>query len=182
VKFNGNIQTPSRTNGAKVVRDLGRSPKSRLSGSSLALLVLPLALLGFWSATNALFTLTAPWQAAIAFLIVLGFLAGMSLMEKSRAQKNEVLQARLDRLIHAAESIQQSILDLEKLWKVEPPHSRRGLGDWSPRGWEDDHATNGNSTNHNGAAAHHNHNHHAETARPGRHAAGAHRITPTTKA
>jgi low affinity Fe/Cu permease len=140
--------------------------------------VLVLTLLIFWSATSALFRLNDAWQLAVILPTMLGLALLIYAIEKSRIHHSQTLQVKLDQLIRAAEYIQNSILDLEKLSKAESLRVGSGFADWSPQAGENGHTATTRLAHANGHRA----RHHSGTAHLGRNGAGAHRITPTGKA
>ncbi|HXD00296.1 MAG TPA: low affinity iron permease family protein [Verrucomicrobiae bacterium] len=147
-------------------------------GNSFAI-VLVLALFALWFATSGFSWPGNVWQLAVIVPTTLVVLLLIMLIEKSRMRNSEALQVKLDQLIRAAESVHNSILNLEKLSKGESFHlGGANYADWSPQVREDGNSptTNGNHVN-----GHHA-RHRSGAVNSVNHGAGAHRIRPTGKA
>lgn len=134
-------------------------------------------MLAAWSAISALLQFGIAWQLAVIFPTMLAILLILVASEKSKIRNSRALQSKLDRLIHAAETIQNRVLDLERLSKGESARRISGFSDWSPA------RENGNGmepgpVHLDGTPI----RHHAETSAHDCRHAGAHRITPSGKA
>lgn len=161
---------------------VARTPANIRMMGNLPVIVLTLVLIAGLSVMSTLFRFGDAWQFAAIFPAMLAVLLTILAVEKLRMRNRAALQAKLDQLIHSAETLHNRILDLEKLALAGSTRLGNGFADWSPQRSEDGH-TNGRaiglaSAVLDGAQA----RHHSETAHPGRHQAGAHRITPTAKA
>jgi low affinity Fe/Cu permease len=158
--------------------DSQRIVNAWIMGNSFAI-ALVLALFALWFATSGFSWPGNVWQLAVIVPTTLVVLLLIMLIEKSRIRNSEALQVKLDQLIRAAESVHNSILDLEKLSNGKSIRlGGTNYADWSPQVRED-----GNSapTKGNHADGHHA-RHRLGKENSVHHGAGAHRIRPTGKA
>ena len=151
------------------------------AGSSIVrnslFIVSVLIMLAAWSAISGLLQFGIAWQLAVIFPTMLAILLILVASEKSKIRNSNALQSKLDRLIHAAETIQNRMLDMEKPSNGQSARKMNGFADWSPAR-ENGHAVEPGPVRLDGTPI----RHHAETAVPERRNAGAHRITPSGKA
>jgi hypothetical protein len=158
--------------------DSQRIVNAWIVGNSFAI-ALVLALFAFWFATSGSSWPGNVWQLAVVVPTTLVVLLLIMLVEKSRIRNSEALQAKLDQLIRAAESVHNGILNLEKLSKGKSFYFGGGnYSDWSPQVPE---AGNSAPTNDHHADGRHA-RHRARTENSVHRGAGAHRIRPTGKA
>ncbi len=136
-----------------------------------------LIMLAGWSAISALLQFGIAWQLAVIFPTMLAILLILVASEKSKIRNSRALQSKLDRLIHAAETIQNRMLDMEKLSNGQSARGTNGFVDWSPTR-ENGHGMEPGPVHLDGTPI----RHHAETSALERRNAGAHRITPSGKA
>jgi low affinity Fe/Cu permease len=161
--------------------DSQRIVNAWIVGNSFAI-ALVLGLFALWFATSGFSWPGNVWQIAVIVPTTLVVLLLITLVEQSRIRNSAALQVKLDQLIRAAESVHNSILDLEKLSKGKSFHlGGAEYADWSPQVREDGNSalTNGNNGNHAGG---HHARHRSGTENSVHHGAGAHRIRPTGKA
>ena len=157
--------------------DSQRMASAWIMGNSLAI-ALVLALFALWFATSGFSWPGNVWQLAVIVPTTLVVLLIITLIEKSRIRNSETLQVKLDQLIHAAEAVQNSIVDLEKISKAVSFRLGSNYADWSPRHEEDGKASASTHAHSDGNHARHR----SGTGNSVNHGAGAHRIRPTGKA
>jgi low affinity Fe/Cu permease len=155
--------------------DSQRMASAWIMGNSFAI-ALVLALFALWFATSGFSWPGNVWQLAVIVPTTLVVLLIITLIEKSRIRNSEALQVKLDQLIRAAEAVQNSIVDLEKISKAVPFRLGSNYADWSPQDQE-----NGEASNHAHPDGNHS-RHRSGAANSVNHGAGAHRIRPTGKA
>ena len=166
----------NRANG-RASGDSQRIASAWIMGNSFAI-ALVLALFALWFATSGFSWPGSVWQFAVIVPTTLVILLLITLIEKSRIRNSEALQVKLDQLIRAAEAVQNSIVDLEKISKGESCRLGANYTDWSPQHQEDRKASASNHVHPDG-----NHSRHRSvTGNSVNHGAGAHRIRPTGKA
>jgi low affinity Fe/Cu permease len=158
--------------------DSQRIVNAWIMGNSFAI-ALVLGLFALWFATSGFSWPGNIWQLAVIVPTSLVVLLLIVLVEKSRIRNSEALQVKLDQLIRAAESVHNSVADLEKLSKGKSFHlGGANDADWSPQVPEDGNLA---PTKGNRADGHHARRR-SGTENSVHHGAGAHRIRPTGKA
>jgi low affinity Fe/Cu permease len=161
----------------QVLGDSQRMASAWIMGNSVTI-ALVLGLFALWFATSGFSWPGNVWQLAMVIPTTLVVLLIITLIEKSRIRNTEALQLKLDQLIRAAEAVQNSILDLEKISKTESIRPGTHYTDWSPQGQEERKTSASNHSHQDG-----NHSRHRSGAvNSVNHGAGAHRIRPTGKA
>jgi low affinity Fe/Cu permease len=154
-----------------------RMASAWIMGNSSAI-ALVLGLFALWFAASGFSWPGNVWQLAVIVPTTLVILLLIILIEKSRIRNSEALQVKVDQLIRAAEAVQNSIVDLEKISKAESFRVGANYTDWSPQHPEDRKASASNHAHPDGSHSRHR----SGTANSVNHGAGAHRIRPTGKA
>jgi low affinity Fe/Cu permease len=161
----------------QVPGDSQRMVNAWIMGNSLAI-ALVLALFALWFATGGFSWPGNVWQLAVIVPTTLVVLLMITLIENSRIRNSEALQVKLDQLIRAAEAVQNSIVDLEKISKAESFRLGADRADWSPHQREEAKTSVSNHAHPDGNHARHR----SGAVNSVNHGAGAHRIRPTGKA
>ncbi len=161
----------------RVLEDSQKMAGAWIMGNSVTM-ALVLGLFALWFATSGFSWPGNVWHLAVVVPTTLVILLIIALIEKSRIRNSKALQVKLDQLIRAAEAVQNSLLDLEKISKAESFRPGASYTDWSPQEQEAGKASASTRAHPDGNHARHR----SGTVNSVNHGGGAHRIRPTGKA